>query len=469
MQPSGESKVRSRFGLTNTIWLIVLFMPSLVLFIASLRLQTSFTPLLYLGTVFQVLGATLALTSRQTWTDLIGTPTIMLYVIALSWLVMAGSGQTDWYYHVALAFLLVTPLILFAAHCLDRSGAIMYRRARHLADRLARRRTWPTDLMECRDLSEVKALRENLHLDASPVLQLLNHSSVQVRVAALATMEFRQSWRPGQTEIVLHTARTAREPVVRATAVLALANTEERQMLEALAEFLWDPSQVVRHAARDGLLWNLEQRWPWIRLLCRQAMSHPATQQDGPLCRENQLFPDEVVSDLFAWSADKGLLALRAASTLAAHYHHVLTLQNNPALPEELRQLVMSPKTPALLRIELTRLLHQHRELDEQTAWKLLDSAMPGPARLLAAEILLAAGHTAEIVLVLRDLARVPNREIALLVADVVQRCLGVELGLLRDQELPPVQSRTALEVVRRLLAWSAKPAMSVSVPHAMN
>jgi hypothetical protein len=300
------------------------------------------------------------------------------------------------------------------------------------------------------------------------VLQLLNHRKIQVRVAALAALEFRQSWRPGQTEVVLHTARTAKEPAVRATAVLALANTDERLMLEALGEFLWDPSQVVRLAARDGLLWNLEQRWPWIRMLCRQALSHPATQQDGPLCRENQLFPDEVVSDLFAWSADKGLLALRAAATLAAHYHHAITLQANPALPEELRQLVVAPKTPALLRIELTRLLHHLRELDEKTAWQLLESSMPGPIRLLAAEILLAAGHTSEIVLVLRDLARVPNREIALTVADVVQRCLGVELGLPRDQDLPPAQSRIAVEVVRRLLAWAARPAMSVSVPHAM-
>ena len=53
------------------------------------------------------------------------------------------------------------------------------------------------------------------------------------------------------------------------------------------------------------------------------------------------------------------------------------------------------------------------------------------------------------------DVARLPNREIALATADVVQRRLGVDLGLPPDQPLPPAHSRLASEVARRVLLWA--------------
>jgi hypothetical protein len=49
-----------------------------------------------------------------------------------------------------------------------------------------------------------------------------------------------------------------------------------------------------------------------------------------------------------------------------------------------------------------------------------------------------------------------PNREIALGIAQVVQRRLGVDLGLPRNQPLPPLHSREAAEVARRVLVWAA-------------
>ena len=52
--------------------------------------------------------------------------------------------------------------------------------------------------------------------------------------------------------------------------------------------------------------------------------------------------------------------------------------------------------------------------------------------------------------------ARLPNREIALGIAQVVQRRLGLDLGLPRDQPLPPLHSRQAAEVARRVLVWAA-------------
>jgi hypothetical protein len=89
----------------------------------------------------------------------------------------------------------------------------------------------------------------------------------------------------------------------------------------------------------------------------------------------------------------------------------------------------------------------------------LLESANPAPLRLLAAEALLAeGGRSRAAVAALRDLARLPNREIALEAADVVQRRLGVDLGLALGEPPPPNHSRQAAEVTRRLMQWALLP-----------
>ena len=205
----------------------------------------------------------------------------MLYVIALSWLLVAAVGLDDWYLHACQAVLLVVPLVFFALQCLRDSGAPALRRARLLAQQLARRADWPAGLDACRLLPEVKALREALHVDAAPALELLSHARPQVRIAALAALEFRQNWQAGQAEVVLNAARRALEPEIRAAAVYALANRDDREIIEGLAEFLYDPSHGVRQAATEALLWNTEHRWPWIRVAVRRCLSDPAAQDDG--------------------------------------------------------------------------------------------------------------------------------------------------------------------------------------------
>ena len=75
--------------------------------------------------------------------------------------------------------------------------------------------------------------------------------------------------------------------------------------------------------------------------------------------------------------------------------------------------------------------------------------------RLQAAESLLAAGPHPRAVATLYDVARLPNREIALATAEVVQRCLNVDVGLPHGQPSPQVQSRQAAEVTRRLMLWA--------------
>src|SRR5262245_27627901 len=165
----------------------LLLLPALLLLGAALRQPASARDglgLLWLGAAFQGLACLLALVSRHGQREPAGPVVIMLYVIALSWLLLGTSGWNDWFLHVAQATLLVVPLGFFAAQCLRDSGAPALRRARHLARRLAVRPNWPGDLQACRLLPEVKALREALHVDASPALALLNNPRAAVRVAA---------------------------------------------------------------------------------------------------------------------------------------------------------------------------------------------------------------------------------------------------------------------------------------------
>ncbi len=446
---------------------IVLVLPVILLLAASFRSMASHTGILWLGALFQVLACALALYSRMRDEEPIGSVAIMLYVIALGWLTLGSPGLDDWFMHVALAILLMVPLLLFASQCLKESGAPALRRARQLAQRLANRKDWPASLQACRLLPEVKALREYLHIDASPALALLSHPRPQVRVAALAALEFRPSWKPSQAETVLNVARCMQESEVRAAAIYALANTDERTVIEGLADFLYDPSSLVRHAAAEALLWDTERRWPWIRMAVRHALADPVCQDDGPLRQEGNQLTAEAVADLTAWASEKGLLAIRAAQTLGLHYSQALAGDHDAALVDSLRRQLSNPHAPAMLRLELARLLHQHRELNNQVLHQLLDPANPAPLRLLAIDALLTDGPSIEANMALHDLARLPNREIALATAEVIQRRLGIPMGLTRGQPLPPLHSRQAAEIARQVLAWASRPEENEEPPVA--
>ena len=244
---------------------------------------------------------------------------------------------------------------------------------------------------------------------------------------------------------------------MRAAAVNALANIDDRLIIEALAGLLRDSSQLVRQTTAEALLWNTEQRWGWIGHMVHASLVDPVGQDDGPLKMPvNQVTP-EVVADLHGWSAEKGVIALRAALSLGAYYGQILASGATTEQVDKLRKRLVDPHTPPMLRLELARLLHHYRELDGDDLRKLLDPSMPAPVRLMSVEALLALGSCPEAVAALHDLARLPNREIALATADVVQRRLGVDLGVPRNQALPPLQSRIAAEVARRVQSWAAQ------------
>jgi hypothetical protein len=459
LQP--EQKAPSR--LTLTLRLGVLLLPAFLLLSGTLRpgLPEKTRFLLYVGAFCQVLLCYLSYRSRRGWRHAIGPSVLTMYLTGLGWLGLglSTSSLDDWYLYFAQAVLLVVSLVVFAGQVLVDSGAQERRRALTLAKRLAERKDWPGDLVSCRALPEVKALRESIHLDASPALSLLGYSRPQVRIAALAALEFRKHWRHGQAQLVLQLAQQSPEPPIRAAAVSALANVDDRMLVEQLAEFLRDPSWEVRRATQEALLWDTSTRWTWIRMAIRRTLADPAQVEDGPLLPSGQLLTPEVVADLTAWAAEKGILAIRAAQTLGVHFGRALSEHLGNGLAGELQRQLADCHCPAPLRLELAQLLHSHQLLSRELQAQLIDPLNPASLRLVAAEALLEdePGH-AGAVAALRDVARLPNREIALATASLVQRYLGVDLGLAVDQPVPPVQSRLAAEVTRRVMAWAAQP-----------
>jgi hypothetical protein len=436
-----------------------LLLPAVLLLIAALRSNDGLNLNLWLGTIFQFLVCLLTFMTRQNSRHPMGPAVVTLYIIALGWLWLGTPYGDDWFLVLAKALLLVVPLLCFSFQVFSESGATTLRRARRLADRLAARRDWPTNLYACRTLPEVKALREAVQVDATPALALLSNPRPEVQVAALAALEFRKLWKKGHAEIVLQAARRTGEPAVRATAVAALGNVDDRLLIESLAEFLPDPSWEVRRAAAEALLWDSERRWAWIRHPVRRAMDDPICAEDGPLLHEGQMLTPEAVADLTAWVAQKGLLGQRAARTLGVHYARALTECPSEELVAGMRKQLAQPQTPAPLRLELARLLRSSHALDQPLLEGMLAPANPAPLRLLAVEALLADGQPhPTAVAALRDLARLPNREIALEAADVVQRRLGVDLGLALAEPPPPNHSRQAAEVTRRLMQWAHLP-----------
>src|SRR5262245_38539661 len=233
-----------------------LLLPALLLLVASARASGASRFVLLAGGAFPLLVCCFSFLGRKVWAQPAGPSVIALYLVGLGWLWMGAQTRDDWFPHLAQAILLVVPLSVFALQTLTSSGAHAIRRARLLADRLAARKDWPADLTACRDLPEVKAFREALHVDAAPALALLDHARPQVRLAALAALEFRKDWRPGQAERVLLVAQSSEQPALRVAALSALANVDDRLLIEAVAEFLRDPSSQVRRAATEALIWD---------------------------------------------------------------------------------------------------------------------------------------------------------------------------------------------------------------------
>ncbi len=376
-------------------------------------------------------------------------------MIGFVFLWLAKPGEGDLLGHLVSGALLLAPTGLFSVYVLLATDAPALRRACAFARQLAARTDLPTDINACRQLPEVKNLRDAMRTEAAPGLALLAHEQPAVRVAALTALEHRRRWRVGEPNIVLTAARTDPQPEVRAAAVLALAGVNQRLVLEEMAECLRDPALVVRSAAATALLWDCERRWIWARHAVHEALADPRFQRDGALVLTLGTFSDAAVADLIAWATEAGTLGQRATQTLARHYAQRLAENPDPDLIAQLSQHVADHRAAAILRIELAQLFRQYVPMPRDLLIQLLDPANPSPLRLMAVEQLLQTGPDARAIESLRQIAHQPNRELAIQAAVVVQKYLRVDLGLEIGQPVPALHTREAAEVTRRVIQWA--------------
>lgn len=443
--------------------ILALLFPAALLAVAALTGSGAMPIILWAGAGATTLLAIVLqrfVAGRAIRSPLTGLPAVA--AAAALWL--GRPDPRDPFAFFALGLLVLLAAGLFAGYALRATGAPALRRARHLARELASRTDWPEDLDACRHVPEVKALRDALRDEAAPAMQLLTDHPPTVRIAALAALEYRRGWRRGQPDLILEIAKSDPQAEIRAAALLALGSINQRLIIEEMCLCLRDPDQVVRQAATDALLWDCERRWIWVRHAVHEALADPRFERDGPMCLSIGRFSEQAVSDLAAWATEAGTLGLRATQTLAQHYNDRIAESNDPKLIAELRDHVASPRASAMLRIELAQLMRRFGSFTPGLLETMLDPANPSPLRLFAVEALLQRGVDAKSVEVLRQVARQPNRELALQAAIIVQKYLQVDLGLAIGQPPPALHTRQAAEVTRRVIQWAESvPAMPKS------
>lgn len=443
-----------------------LFLPGILLALVGLHCSGSTRLWFLVGAVggFALSAILYRVGDPRPWHDLLP---VIPSAVALVWHWFGKVDFADPLHRIIQSIFVIMAVSLFAGQTLVAGGGPALRRSRWLAARLAARRKWPEQLNDCRTVPEVDTLRDSIADDAAPALPLLQHDSPQVQIAALAALEFRKTWQYGQPEQVLSLAQSAPYPEVRAAAILALAHCQQRLLIEALADSLRDPCPPVRQAAVEALLWDTEYRWIWIRHAVHDALADPRFSKDGGLTVSRGKFSAPAIVDLVAWSSESGVLGTRATQTLALHYSSQMLANPTQQLVKQLRDLVVSPRATTIMRLELANILIEQGQMTEELLQQLLNPANPSPLRLLAVESLLVANQLEQAVDVLREVARQPNRELALAAATLVQKYLHVDLGLALGQPPPPIHSRQAADVTRRIMDWANHVVPSVPVGQA--
>lgn len=383
-----------------------------------------------------------------------------LSIIALPWTFLVHDISLYFMILSSQVILIMASLAGFISYWLERSGSLMYRQARLLSEKIARKTEWPNELIRCKEIPEVQRFRESIRYDASPALNLLDHTHPGVRIAALSALEVRNHWAIGQTNEVMRLVETDRIAEVRLMAIRALGAQRDRRVTEILANALCDQDEEVRNAAAEMLFVKSERRsrdrrWQWMRNGVRQALSSNFMTDQGPILRDGQTLSTEAVADFVGWVGDRGPLGARAAETLGVHYSRLMR-EDPDESSRELITLVENPQTPALLRVQLARLISNQYKGDIKMMEKLLHAGNPVPLRQMAAEtLLIRTGRHQEALATLREIAKLGNRELALDTARIVQHCLNIDLGIAIGQPMPHPASPRAADITRKLLQWA--------------
>ena len=377
-----------------------------------------------------------------------------LYLITVFILWLSTKDYQDIFLQAAMGVLLGVPLLQFVFQEMLLSKGNSQRRARSLVRRLADKTDWPADLADCKTLPEVKALRQALNDNAEPAMVLLMHPNPQVRIAALAALEFRPSWQKGQAEKILQAAKFATEPSVRVAAMMALANVDDPRLATLVAVYLRDATREVRKAAAEALLWDAENRWSLIRRELRTTLSDPRCLDDGALPCSSGL-PDRALTDLILWAGEAGPIGHRATMTLLGHYRRELNESPTTELIDQLGRRIADSKVPSALRVELAHLLVEQDAMNPDLWRSLLQPEQPSALRLLAAGALLQSGQDELALETLREVAHTPNREMALQVAAIIQKCLRIDMGMPLGGLMPDAHSKQAAEIACRVMDWT--------------
>ena len=433
---------------------VVLLFPAVLLVSSVLWVQTAPFPAVLIGmgctvavSAFGILvqwGAGRVLSSRFL---------LLFYLIAYAALRFVSPDLTSPWCHAALALCLLTPVGVFMFRELTATGGNI-RRAKFLLSEVARQDEWPDRHDDLRQLAPIRALREALRENPAPALPFLSHPNPKVQAVVLTALEFQPSWRKDQADAVIHRANFTDEPLVRAAAVLALASVTKGRHLTCLVPFLSDASAEVRRAAGIALLWDARTRWPELRSHVREALSQPHAAKDGPLPCSGTL-PATAVNDLLMWAGEAGLIGKRATQTLLRHCKKAVEEDGSAEAIERMVSLLQDVKVTAAIRVEIAHRLKDTDHLAPEVAVKLLGSGQPTMLRVIAAGAMLSRREDPRAVEVLKDAAQQPNREIALAAALIIQKFLGVDMGLPMGGEAPNPNSRLAAEVTRKVMQWS--------------
>src|SRR5690606_9801307 len=101
-----------------------------------------------------------------------------------------------------------------------------------------------------------------------------------------------------------------------------------------------------------------------------------------------------------------------SAETLGIHYGRLMR-EEPEETTKELVELVENAQTPALLRVQLAKLISTQYKGDMKLMEKLLGAGNPVPLRQMAAEtLLIRTGRHPEALSALRDIAKLGNREL---------------------------------------------------------
>lgn len=354
--------------------------------------------------------------------------------------------------HFLLGVLLSGMVVILIVH--EILGTKEGRKARFLAEEFCQRVNWPAD-EKIREMPEVKEFRQSLHEDPTVALQLAHHPNPRVKLAALSALELWPHWRTHQAQVLIELLPHLTEPVLKGAALLALASVRKDHQIACLVPYLCDRSLEVRQRAHFAILSEVNTRWPLIREGVRNALFDPLFARDGYLPWSG-LLPQAALDDLINWSAETGPGSHRTLKTILRHCQKAIQEEGTPEAIERVTRIMSDPKAPAALRVEVGQVLREANEFSPELAAKFIDQSTPTALRLMAAGVLLGVREDPRAIEVLREVARQPNRELALAAAELIQRCLGVDMGLPMGEALPDVKSRHAAEVARRVLAWAS-------------